>query len=257
MIQILIIVLDGMPFLPMQISEFEKLKIEWTLHLVHGAANNKGSTAWCKSQIPRFSRDGTSEFINGILKHPRIKVYQRQLWVGGKDEMVNKPLQYITEPCVLFTPDVDEIFTANQIEKIVQLFEERPDVMRMYFYCRYFLGEKIISTSTNGYGNRLGEWLRAFRFTPGMTFSQHEPPVLAGNSRGISLGRDVTRGLGLVFDHFAWQLESQAIFKEKFYGYKDAAACWRRLQENKTWPVADLRIFLPWTGDGASADLVK
>jgi len=152
--------------------------------------------------------------------------------------------------------DSDEMWTAEQIDKIVQIFEERHDIYRIYFWCRYFLGLDIIATSENGYGNRLGEWLRAFRFEPGMKFEKHEPPVLANNSKGLSLGRDATRGLGLVFDHFAWQLESQAIYKQNFYGHRNAADCWRRLQSNRQWPV-NLKNFLPWVGEGATADKIK
>lgn len=252
-LHVITLVLDGEPFIERHLPIFEKLSCKWTWHIVHGAAANTGSTSWCRPQEPRLSRDGTSEYVNSIVKHPNVKIYQRQLWLGGKDEMANAPLKNITEPCVLLQVDVDEFYTPEQIDKIVQTFEERPDIYRMYFWCRYFLGPDIVSTSQNGYGNNLGEWLRAFRFEPGMKFDKHEPPVLGNNSKGLSLGRDATRSLGLVFDHCAWQLEKQVAFKEKFYGYQNARLYWRRLQENKTWPVK-LRLFLPWVDPGATAD---
>lgn len=250
------IVLDGMPWLPMQIAEFEKLNVDWNLILVHGAAANKGSTSWCKQQMPRLSRDGSSEFINGLLKNPRIKVMQRQWWSGGKDEMFRKALATITEPCVLFMPDVDELFSASQIEKIVKLFIDRPEAMRAHFFCRYYLGRKIVATSTNGFGNRSGEFLRVFRFKPGMNFERHEPPVLAGN-RGVAISREETRDMGLVFEHPSYMLESAIYFKSVFYGYANLTEHWEKLQANTEWPVCDLRKFLPWVGENASADLFE
>jgi hypothetical protein len=251
------IIFNGMPFVRRHLPVFEQLKCDWQWIVVEGAAANTHDTKWCKPQPPGFSRDGTSEYLNSIIRHPRVSVLRRQMW-DGKVSMCNWAIQDIAEPCCLLQVDCDEIWTAEQIEKIVEAFGKCPHIYRMYFWCRYFLGPDIIATSENGYGNRKGvEWLRAFRFMPGMTFSKHEPPVLSGNSRGVSLSRDETRAMGLVFEHYAWQLESQAAFKEKFYGYRNAAACWRRLQENKNWPVKDLRSFLPWVGPGASADRFK
>lgn len=248
------IVLDGMPWLPLHIQEFEKLSCDWTYHIAHGASANVGSTRWCQPQAPRLSRDGSSEFINGLLKHPNVKIHQRQLWKGGKDEMFRTALAKIDEPCVLFMPDVDEIFTAAQIEKIVSIFNGKPEIMRAHFRCRYFLGRNIVSTSENGYGNRRGEFLRAFRWNPDMTFDAHEPVIISGN-RGQYMSREETQAMGIVFDHFAWALESQVLAKQKFYGYAGAVDNWKRLQENRSWPVKNLKEFLPWVGDGASADL--
>lgn len=169
--------------------------------------------------------------------------------------MFNAMCADIGEPCILLERDVDEFHSAQQMERIVKMFEDRPEAMRAFFWCRYFLGSKIITTTTDGYGNRKqGEWLRAFRFLPNMTFSQHEAPILAGN-KGVAISRDETRELGLVFDHFAWALESQVYAKEKFYGYKGAVEQWKNLQANTKWPILDLSKWLSWVGPNASADL--
>jgi hypothetical protein len=256
MISIVQIVLDGMPYLPFHLPQFEKLSCDWHYTIVHGAAENTGSTSWCKKQTPRLSRDGSSEFINSLIKHPKVTVIQRQWWPGGKDEMFRTALARINDPGVLFMPDVDEIFTTDQIEKIVKLFEDRPAAMRALFYCRYFIGQNIIATGNNCWGNREEwEWLRAFRFFPNMTMNSHEPPVLAGN-KGLAISRDETRKIGIVFDHFSWVLESNVLAKLRFYGYGEKHLDgWRRLQSNTQWPVSDLKAFMPWVGNGVTADL--
>jgi hypothetical protein len=87
-----------------------------------------------------------------------------------------------------------------------------------------------------------------------MRFDSHEPPVLAGN-KGMALSRDQTKAHGLVFDHMAYVTEPQLIFKERFYGYRDAVAHWKRLQANKQWPV-HLNDYLGWVEKGVMADKI-
>ena len=253
-LEIQTIVLNGEPFIEKFLPELEKLSIPWFWRVAEGAADNTRCTKWCKKPTPQLSRDGTSEYLTKISRHPNVKVYRRQLW-DGKLSMFNAMCKDISEPCILLERDVDEMYSAQQMERIVKMFEDRPKAMRALFWCRYWIGKNIIATSTDGYGNRaVGEWLRAFRYSPGMMFDRHEAPILAGN-KGPSITRDETKALGIVFDHFAWALESQASAKEKYYQYQNALSHWKRLQENKNWPVKNLQDFLPWTGRGASADL--
>jgi len=249
------IVLDGQPFLSRHLEEFEKLSIPWEWRISEGTSANTNCTTWCKPQMPSLSRDGSSEYLTKISKHPNVKIRRRMLWAGGKVEMCNACLSGIEEDCILLQVDVDEFFSAGQMERIVEMFEEQPDAMRAFFWCRYFLGRNIVATNTDGYSNRkVGEWLRAFRYTKGMQFSRHEPPVLNEN-RGLAITRDETGRQGLVFEHFAWSLESQIAAKARLYPYPNALEHWKRLQENKVWPVRNLSEFLPWVGEGASADL--
>ena len=51
-----------------------------------------------------------------------------------------------------------------------------------------------------------------------------------------------------MFQHFAYVLPEQLSFKETYYGYRGALACWQRLQEQKQFPLF-LRDFFPWVGD--------
>jgi len=246
---------DGMPWLPLHLGQFDKLKCDWTYHLVHGAAANTGSTKWCALQPAGLSADGSTEFIKSISSHPNVRVYENQWWSGGKDAMFRTAIAKIPRPCVLFMPDVDEIFTAAQIEKIVGIFNDFPQATRMYFYCRYFLGRNILATSTNGCGNKDGhEWLRAVRWDRYSTFDAHEPVIVSGN-KGYYVHRDDTKQLGLVFDHFSWVLDSTVRQKCDFYNYRHGYERWKRLQQRDKWPLKNLSDYLPWVGQNASADL--
>jgi hypothetical protein len=167
-------------------------------------------------------------------------------------------LAEIREPCILMECDSDEIWTGPQIRSIVRMFDEWPTATCARFYCRFFLGPNIVAVGENCYGTNRGEWLRAWRYEPGMTFNTHEPPFLIGaNGIGeVSVSREHTRSLGLVFDHFAYVTKAQLRLKEKYYQYPDAVKHWMRLQAHLgPWPVK-LKEFLPWVDDRAQADLL-
>ena len=63
-LHIFTLALDAMPFLPQQLAIFEQLKIPFHWHICEGVADNVLDTDWVAKIPPRFSRDGTSEFIN-------------------------------------------------------------------------------------------------------------------------------------------------------------------------------------------------
>lgn len=243
------IVKNGMPFLPTIFFNLQSLRIDWHWIVCEGSSANTHCTSWCQPQEPGLSEDGTAEFLTMIQTHPRVTVIRSPMW-DGKVGMCNACLGYIRVPCVLMQMDADEIWRPDDIEAIVRLFEKDETIKSLQGRCRYFLGVNIISTSRNGYGNNPGEWLRIWRFTPGDKFVSHEPPKLKQACDGINfVVHEKT-----IFDHYAWWCENQAAYKEHFYGYRGALACWRNLQDNYEWPITDLRKFLPWVGQNASAD---
>lgn len=252
---VMTIVYNGMPFIPTIFFNLQATKLDWRWIVAEGASANTHCTSWCQQQAPGLSTDGTSEFLDMLKGHPRVTVLRKEMW-DGKVEQCNACLAEIKESCVLIQMDSDEIWRPDAIEKIVQNFNDDPLAAVGQLKCRYFLGVNIVATSRDGYGNKRGEWLRIWRFTPGDKFNRHEPPMLAQQAKGHYLNPDWLAMDGMTFDHYAWWSENQAAYKEQFYGYPNALNLWRRLQENKEWPVKDLRAFLPWTGAGASADKI-
>lgn len=254
-LHIVTLALNAHPLLLIQLSNLNRYVGDWTWHIVHGTAANRGSTSWCRSLAPGLSTDGTSELLATWRGHPRIRIYERPLWQGGKDEMFNFALGHIHEPCVLLEADADEFFEPTQLAALVNYFEDYPHFVSACFFCQYFVGPNIVITSEHSYGNRPTEWRRAWRFQPGSALKSHEPPVISGAIDPCA-PRELTRDAGLVFQHWAYVFESQVEFKSRFYGYRDAVVHWRRLQANKVWPVADLNEFLPWVDRGVTADLL-
>jgi len=247
------IVKNGLPFLPTIFFNLQSTKLDWRWIVAEGASLNTHCTAWCNQQEPGLSQDGTTEFLDMLKDHPRVTVLRKEMW-DGKVAMCNACLAEIKEPCVLLQQDSDEIWRSDALENLVRLFTRYPDVKTLYSWCQYYLGVNVVATSFDGYGNRdRMEWLRAWRFEPGMKFSRHEPPIMDGN-KGQVMSRNESQQAGIGFSHYAWWSENQVAYKEQFYGYPHALYHWQLLQSNTEWPVKDLRAFLPWVGAGASAD---
>jgi hypothetical protein len=249
------LVLDGAPFIFQHLPIYEASGLDFTWHVCEGAAANTGSTRWCKPQNPRLSRDGTAEYLNSLARHPNVKIYRKQMWPGGKDEMARVPLSKINEECVLLQADSDEIWTAENLKKIVSLFEARHDLDAMTFQCRYFLARDIVVNIENELRHGKFHWTRAWRFKPGVNWKSHEPPVLTMQPRA-ELSAHETFALGLIFDHFSYVTEAQVAYKQKFYNYPNAVTLWRRLQANTIWPI-HVRQFLPWSNPHSICERIK
>ena len=181
-----------------------------------------------------------------------MKIHRRESW-NGKIEMVNATIAGLDRDTLVMQIDSDELWRAPQIETVARLFKTRSADSAL-FDCRYFVGPEIAVVRRGGYGNKPGEWLRAFRMRTGMQFERHEPPVLRG-ARIHPLPNGLTRSFGLVFDHYAYATRKQVEFKMWYYGYTDAVRHWERLQANTRWP-ARLRDFLPWVTDGSIVEKV-
>ncbi len=258
MIHFLTIVLDGLPWLAHIYPQLEKLDFDWSWRVVEGVAANVKDTSWCKPLTPRLSEDGTTQYLDALAGYdPRVILYRKELW-NGKVAMVNEPLRTMYEPGLLFEMDSDELWSAEQIGKVHQMFLNDPKKNCAYFRCDYRVGPRVRITNADGehYGNHHAyEWKRVWRFSPGMRFKTHEPPVIE-NFQENAIKHEETARLGLVFVHQAYSTEKQIAFKEAYYpSCKGALEGWRKLQRNMRWPV-DLKSFLPWVGEGVVVDRI-
>ena len=270
------IVLNGRPFIEQHIRAFERLPFRWHWHIVEGVAELAHDTAWSRAHGGRItgelhrnglSKDGTSDYLDELAHRfpANVTVYRKPggaFW-DGKQEMVNAPLANIREECLLWEVDADELWTDEQLTFARRLFLARPDKTAAYFFCHYFVGPNLVTTTRDTYGNNTSyEWLRAWRFKPGCRWLAHEPPRLCQPNAGGEwadvatlnpfLHRE-TEALDLVFQHYAYATEPQLAFKEVYYGYAGAVEQWRGLQAQKQFPVR-LRDHFAWVKDGAEVN---
>lgn len=246
------IVLDGMPYITWHLPIFEKLTCDWQWIVIEGAAKNNGSTKWCNQQEERMSDDGTHEYLKELaLKDGRIEFLFLNSW-ESKDDMVNTAVKEVPGPCVLMQIDADEIHTPENIDKIVQLFTDDPDLGAIQMPCKFFVGSRLICHGEDCWSNRTFEWTRAWRFEPGMHFLTHEPPRM-DRILGRMMERDEAKSHGLSFDHYAYALKKQAEYKEKFYGYDGLVNQWTALQVHDHFPEP-LQRFFPFVDDKVMVD---
>ncbi len=270
------IVLNGEPYVRHHVHQMARLPFCWHWHVVEGVAELRHDTAWSVAaggHVPRHAHrdghsvDGTSGYLDGLAAaHPgRVHVYRKppgQTW-DGKREMVSAPLASIEEDCLLWEIDVDELWTAEQFEAGRRLFLDDPAKTAAFYWCWPFVGpDRVISTRHCYANNPQGEWLRTWRYRPGMRWLAHEPPILGeptpdGRWRAVQsvnpLTHDATEAAGLVFQHYAYATEAQARFKQDYYGYAGAVDAWRRLQTATDFPVY-LRDYFPWVRDDTQVD---
>lgn len=175
------IVLNGQPFIRYHIEVFKQLPFKWHWHIVEGVADLKNDTAWSvqlggcvTDEIHRngCSNDGTTEYLDELaqLYPDNITIYRKSEGVfwEGKREMVNAPLVNIEEECLLWQVDVDELWTLEQLSTARQIFISNPDKTAAFYWCWYFVGENLIISTRNCYGqNPQQEWLRTWKFKPG------------------------------------------------------------------------------------------
>lgn len=265
-VEFVTIVLDGMPWITRHWPEMEKLPFDFRWHCVEGVSANTKCTSWCESMTPRLSNDGTTQYLDSIAEYDhRVILYRKEQW-QGKVAMMNEPLRYIHAPCLLMEIDSDELWTADQWTALRAMFMARTERNCAQFYCQYKVGPRIAITSRETYGNNTSyEWKRAWRFSPGMRFETHEPPKIGGFTERPFTHAE-TEKAGLVFRHEAYSTARQVRWKESYYGgknnpngtlYAGSVAKWKRLQNNRKWPVAELSEFLPWVGKGVTADLIN
>ncbi|MEY4667562.1 MAG: hypothetical protein RL518_261 [Pseudomonadota bacterium] len=265
------IVLDGEPYIRHHLEVFKSLRVPWHWHIVEGVASLSHDTAWSVAQGGRVpserypngrSSDGTSQYIDQIAREypSNISVYRKPEGVSwdGKIEMVRAPLARIRESCLLWQVDSDELWTADQIHTMHEMFLSQPDRHAAWFWCHYFVGpDKVLATRNCYAQNPNQEWLRVWRYVPSMEWAAHEPPRLIATTRD-GQRRDVgqlnpfthreTENAGLVFQHMSYTTEAQVRFKEEYYGYKGAVERWRALQQDRT-PYTLLRTYFPWVSD--------
>ncbi|ACB49867.1 glycosyl transferase, group 1 [Crocosphaera subtropica ATCC 51142] len=270
------IVLNGQPFIEYHINVLRQLPFKWHWHIIEGVAELRHDTAWSlaaggeileKIHNQGCSVDGTTEYLDNLQQQypDNITIYRKQkgqFW-DGKREMVNAPLTNIKEDCLLWQIDVDELWTVEQIIQAKELFNKHPEKTSAYFWCWYFVGEKLIISSRYCYTqNPHQEWLRVWRFQPGDSWEAHEPPRLVRSQPDGQI-QDVakinpflhkeTEKYGLLFQHFAYVTPDQLDFKESYYGYENALQEWKDLQEATDFPVF-LKDYLSWVSDNTIAE---
>ena len=266
-VDILTCVANGMPFVRHHLPVFKGLTMHWHWHIFEGISrlpHRSAANPWWPigTIVPDMHRnglsvDGTTEYLNEVANNPNVTVYRVLDWESMYlTDRFQQMLSRITEPTLVIALDIDEYWTTTQIETMERMFSKRPEKTAAWFRCRYFVGPKIMLPRRDyGPGGCLNqEWKRAWRYKPGYTYTQHDPPVVLDNN-GADVFQtnpflhDETESAGLVFNHYAYVTEAQVRFKERRYAFRGALEEWRRLQTSEL--PARLELLVGGNGGGA------
>jgi hypothetical protein len=269
------IVLNGQPFIRYHLDVFRALPFRWHWHVVEGVAELVHDTAWSAAAGGRIdeslhcnglSNDGTSQYLDRIAgEFPKsITLYRKPLgafW-EGKREMVAAPLANVKEPCLLWQVDADELWRPEQIGGVRRMFQMQPGRTAAFYWCDYFVGPDLVITTRYNYAqNPAVEWLRTWRFVPGMQWFAHEPPTLVWqqpDGRLVNVAaiapftHDETEAAGARFQHFSYATEEQLRFKQIYYAEGNAET-WRRMNMDLR-RAKFLRDYFPWVQDFTMVD---
>lgn len=244
------VVCNGMPFIRRHLRVFERLKMPWHWHICEGASHTHDGAPAPVTNAAGMSTDGTTEYLDSLAAHPHVTVTRdtRHYLTWRCNEM----LRGITEECLAWQVDVDEFWTASQIETMYAMFCKDRRRLAAQFWCNYFVGPGLVLERKEGAGNYgRQEWLRVWRWEPGCAYAGHDPPFVVypvGPSFMFSYTRDETAAAGLIFNHYAFVREAQVEFKACRYGWPGAVDRWRALQVAAL--PAPIEKFMPWLGRG-------
>lgn len=272
------IVLNGEPFIRYHLDVFRALPFPWHWHVVEGVASLVHDTGWSVAAGGRvdaavhrngLSVDGTTGYLDEIAaeENGRVTLYRKRngaFW-DGKREMISEPLSVITDECLLWEVDSDELWTSEQIDAVRRLFLNDPERTAAYYWCHFVPAPGAVVTTRYNYSqNPTYEWIRTWRYRPGDRWEAHEPPILVRRTRRGNVNaanirpflHDETEAAGAVFQHFAYATEPQLRFKETYYGYRGALAGWRELKKAVDSSKGPVRLgdYLPWVEDDTLVD---
>lgn len=198
--------------------------------VVEGAAQNGGSTAWCRPHPARqaASTDGTRELLLQLAQqHPdRVTVVTAADFWPSKDDMVHAALDHLRDHlgpsgAYLWQVDADEVWSLDQLARAEAELERHGGDCGL-FLCDYFVGPRLVARGEWGEGRAL-PYRRLWKWD-GRQAETHEPPRLVGGN-----GREVL--LAERFAHFAYYFEQDVNFKARYYGgHQELAVRWPRLQ---------------------------
>lgn len=116
------------------------------------------------------SIDGTAEYLDQIaaVNAADVSVYHppRGGYLDGKREMISALLARIREECLLWEIDADELWAADKIVGVRQLFLDHPLRTAAIFHCWYFVGPELVIDRRRKCSEI--EWRRVWRYRPDM-----------------------------------------------------------------------------------------
>lgn len=169
------------------------------------------------------SLDRTVEIIKSFPDtQGKIKLIQRDGFWPEKDEMSNAYMEQCTGDYI-WQVDVDEFYKSSDIESIIKLLSNNPDIDRIdvktvnFWHCF----RAVINGASYLYG--ADEFRRIFRFRPGYRYLTHRPPTVIDpqgkvvcSDKMVSAG-ELKQKYGILLYHYSYVFSAGVRSKSNYY----------------------------------------
>ncbi len=239
-----IIVLNGMPFLPYNLRALypfahQIIAVEGAAPGARGNATPDGhSRDGTLAELARFAREEDPERKLTIVT-AEDEGHPDGFWPGEKDEQSRAYASRATGD-FLWQADIDEFYRPRDMDRILDVLAERPDVDAVTFRTLTFWGAP--DCITDGWFLRAGaaDYHRLFRWGPGYTYAGHRPPTVldpGGRDTRATGWMDAgeTSRLGVVMYHYSLLFPFQAVEKVEYYSNWGVDAAWYPGDAARRW----------------------
>lgn len=243
-----IIVLNGEPFMRYCLRQIYPFAHQ--IIVVEGAVEGARHAA----SLDGHSVDGTLDVLRAFQRDEdpdrKIEIVTREGFWSEKDEMSQAYAERATGD-YLWQVDVDEFYTRETMQKVVDLLAGEPAIAAVSFPILTFWGAPdvicdglYLRTFDPGATWNPSEIHRIFRWGPGYRYLTHRPPtVVDASGRDPRLGARwvrarEARSLGLVIFHYSLLFPRQVSDKSAYYGQLGYSS-WVRSSE---WAAANYEV---------------
>jgi glycosyltransferase involved in cell wall biosynthesis len=187
------------PFIYYHIDIFKQLPFEWHWHIILAVSQD----------------DSILEYLEEILiKYPNhITIYHKQSGQSwSKLDMMNAPLGNITDECLLWQIDIDELWMFEQICNARKMFMLDSEKRCAFYQCWQFIGDNLLIDPNNSSGQANANiYARTWKFLPGNIWAEEESPILIerlsdktfNNIENNAFSSSETIENGLIFQKFS------------------------------------------------------
>ncbi|MFC1960134.1 glycosyltransferase family 2 protein [Chloroflexota bacterium] len=220
------IVLNGMPFVPYNLRALypfahQIIVVEGACFAAKINATSTGhSTDGTLEELRRFKAEEDPE-DKLIIVTAEDEGHSDGFWPGEKDEMSQAYARRATGDW-LWQVDSDEFYLAEDMHTVCRMLSDDPTISAMTFDQITFFGSP--DYWADGWHLRGGAryFHRLFRWGPGYTYAEHEPPQVLDENRVDTRSKHWINGkqtakMGIKMYHYALLFPSQVENKCRFY----------------------------------------
>lgn len=194
------------------------------------------------------STDNTIPIIKKFIKNkPKFFFKESNGFWDGKTSMLNYWFygdSPIYEADYIWQIDIDEFYTNQDIEKILQILKtQKPS--RVDFFANHFWGgfTHCIDERSDGLWANQIPWMRIFKINKKSKWISHEPPKMLFDEYNKIISKYETLEMGIKLNHYSYTTEKQALFKSIFFKNPDKIDLFQKWKYNKDLEIFGCKVF--------------